>query len=79
MCPERISRCVRGNFFRGERVLAMAEVQLRGSHNAENLMAALGVGFVRGLSFAQMVPRCANTKRCRTAAKSFARSTEWNT
>ena len=27
---------------------------LRGSHNAENLMAALGVGFVRGLSFAQM-------------------------
>lgn len=43
-------------FFRGERVLAMADVQLRGSHNAENLMAALGVGFVRGLSFAQMVP-----------------------
>lgn len=43
-------------FFRGERVLAMADTQLRGSHNAENLMAALGVGFVRGLSFAQMVP-----------------------
>ena len=43
-------------FFRGERVLAMAETQLRGSHNAENLMAALGVGFIRGLSFAQMAP-----------------------
>jgi UDP-N-acetylmuramoylalanine--D-glutamate ligase len=43
-------------FFRGKRVLAMAETNLRGSHNAENLMATLGVGFVRGLSFAQMVP-----------------------
>ena len=42
--------------FRGERVLALAETNLRGSHNAENLMATLGVGFVRGLSFAQMVP-----------------------
>jgi UDP-N-acetylmuramoylalanine--D-glutamate ligase len=41
--------------FRGERVLAMAETNLRGSHNAENLMAALGVGFVRGLAFAQMI------------------------
>jgi UDP-N-acetylmuramoylalanine--D-glutamate ligase len=43
-------------FFRGERVLAMADTNLRGSHNAENLMATLGVGFVRGLTFAQMVP-----------------------
>jgi len=43
-------------WFRGERVLAMADTQLRGSHNAENLMATLGVGFVRGLSFAEMVP-----------------------
>jgi UDP-N-acetylmuramoylalanine--D-glutamate ligase len=43
-------------FFRGEPVLAMADTQLRGAHNAENLMAALGVGFIRGLSFAQMVP-----------------------
>jgi len=42
--------------FRGERVLAMSETNLRGSHNAENLMATLGVGFVRGLSFAQMLP-----------------------
>ncbi|MEI9893879.1 MAG: UDP-N-acetylmuramoyl-L-alanine--D-glutamate ligase [Chthoniobacter sp.] len=43
-------------YFRGERVLAMADTNLRGSHNAENLMATLGVGFVRGLSFAEMVP-----------------------
>jgi UDP-N-acetylmuramoylalanine--D-glutamate ligase len=42
--------------YRGERVLAMADTNLRGSHNAENLMATLGVGLVRGLSFAQMVP-----------------------
>ncbi len=40
--------------FRGERVLALAETKLRGVHNAENLMAALGVGFVRGLSFSEM-------------------------
>jgi UDP-N-acetylmuramoylalanine--D-glutamate ligase len=46
--------------FRGEPVLALAETQLRGAHNAENLMAALGVGFARGLSFAQMkAPLCA--------------------
>jgi UDP-N-acetylmuramoylalanine--D-glutamate ligase len=43
-------------YFRGERVLAMAETKLRGSHNAENLMATLGVGFVEGLSFAEMIP-----------------------
>ena len=41
-------------YFRSERVLALAETKLRGLHNAENLMAALGVGFVRGLSFAEM-------------------------
>jgi UDP-N-acetylmuramoylalanine--D-glutamate ligase len=40
--------------FHGERVLAMAETHLRGSHNAENLMATLGVGYLRGLSFEQM-------------------------
>lgn len=46
--------------FRGEPVLALAETQLRGAHNAENLMAALGVGFARGLNFAQMkAPLCA--------------------
>jgi len=41
-------------FFRGEPVLQMSNTRLRGAHNAENLMAALGVGFARGLSFAQM-------------------------
>lgn len=40
--------------FRGEAVLPMASTQLRGAHNAENLMAALGVGVVRGLSFEAM-------------------------
>jgi UDP-N-acetylmuramoylalanine--D-glutamate ligase len=46
--------------FRGEPVLAMAETQLRGAHNAENLMATLGVGFARGLSFELMrAPLCA--------------------
>jgi UDP-N-acetylmuramoylalanine--D-glutamate ligase len=38
----------------GEPVLAMADTQLRGSHNAENLMAALGVGVALGLSFEAM-------------------------
>lgn len=42
--------------YRGERVLAMADTNLRGSHNAENLMATLAVGLVRGLSFAEMAP-----------------------
>jgi UDP-N-acetylmuramoylalanine--D-glutamate ligase len=46
-----------GVIFYGERaVLAMNETRLRGAHNAENLMAALGVGLVRGLEFEQMVP-----------------------
>jgi UDP-N-acetylmuramoylalanine--D-glutamate ligase len=40
--------------FRGAPVLAMRETRLRGTHNAENLMAALGIGFVRGLSFDAM-------------------------
>ena len=34
----------------------MAETKLRGSHNIENLMAALAAGLARGLSFEQMVP-----------------------
>ena len=42
--------------FRGEPVLRMSDARLRGTHNAENLMAALGVGFVRGLSFSAMQP-----------------------
>ena len=41
-------------------VLNLAEAQLRGPHNAENMMAALAVGRARGLSFAEMVaPLCA--------------------
>ena len=40
--------------FRGQPVLRMADAQLRGPHNAENLMAALAVGAVRGLDFAAM-------------------------
>jgi UDP-N-acetylmuramoylalanine--D-glutamate ligase len=43
-------------YFRGERVLALSETKLRGAHNAENLMATLGVGLARGLSFENMVP-----------------------
>ena len=46
--------------FRGEPVLKMAETQLRGSHNAENLRAALGAGFAWGIDFARMrAPLCA--------------------
>ena len=42
--------------YRNEPVLRLAETKLRGSHNIENLMAALAVGVARGLSFAEMVP-----------------------
>src|SRR6476661_2610292 len=42
--------------YRSEPVLRLAETKLRGSHNIENLMAALAVGVARGLSFEQMVP-----------------------
>jgi UDP-N-acetylmuramoylalanine--D-glutamate ligase len=42
--------------YRNEPVLRMADTQLRGSHNIENLMATLAVGLARGLSFEQMVP-----------------------
>jgi UDP-N-acetylmuramoylalanine--D-glutamate ligase len=38
----------------GQSVLNLSETQLRGAHNAENLMAALGVGLTQGLSFDQM-------------------------
>ena len=45
--------------FRNEPVLAMSDTKLRGAHNAENLMAALGVGHARGLGFAAMrAPLC---------------------
>ena len=40
--------------FRGAPVLAMSETKLRGVHNAENLMAAMAVGHVMGLSFERM-------------------------
>ncbi|MEK0444854.1 MAG: UDP-N-acetylmuramoylalanine--D-glutamate ligase [Verrucomicrobiota bacterium] len=40
--------------FRGQPVLAMADTHLRGAHNAENLMAALGVGFAWGLDWKTM-------------------------
>ncbi len=43
-------------FYRGNRVLAMSDTRLRGTHNAENLMAALGVGLAQGLEFEQMLP-----------------------
>ncbi len=42
--------------FEGKPVLKMADTNLRGSHNAENLMAALATGLTRGLDFAQMIP-----------------------
>ena len=46
--------------FRGEAVLRMGDTNLRGSHNAENLMAALGAGVAWGLDFARMrEPLCA--------------------
>ncbi|CAN5378165.1 UDP-N-acetylmuramoyl-L-alanine--D-glutamate ligase [soil metagenome] len=41
--------------FRGEAVLDMRETRLQGRHNAENAMAALAVGHVRGIPFAAMV------------------------
>jgi UDP-N-acetylmuramoylalanine--D-glutamate ligase len=40
--------------FRGKPVLPMPGVKLRGFHNAENLMAALGVGYWMGLDFEEM-------------------------
>lgn len=41
-------------FFRGEPVLGMHETNLRGAHNAENLMAALAVGHAWGLDWTPM-------------------------
>ncbi len=42
--------------YRGTPVLRLDQTKLRGSHNIENLMAALAIGQARGLSFEQMVP-----------------------
>lgn len=65
--------------FREEPVLRMSDAKLRGSHNAENLMAALGVGFVHGLSFGAMHgPLCAYEPlphRCEPIR--VARAVEW--
>ena len=41
---------------RGTPVLAMSETRLRGPHNAENLMAALGAGLCLGLDLSAMLP-----------------------
>src|SRR5206468_3941907 len=42
--------------YENQPVLRLADTNLRGLHNIENLMATLAVGVGRGLSFAQMVP-----------------------
>jgi UDP-N-acetylmuramoylalanine--D-glutamate ligase len=41
--------------FRGRAVLKMSETRLRGLHNAENLMAALGVGVAMGMDLGEIV------------------------
>jgi UDP-N-acetylmuramoylalanine--D-glutamate ligase len=43
-------------FYQNRPVLRMADTKLRGSHNIENVMAALAVGIARGLTFEQMLP-----------------------
>ncbi len=42
--------------YKNEPLLDPRETHLRGTHNTENLMAALGVGLARGLTAAQMGP-----------------------
>ena len=50
--------------FQNEAVLRLSDTKLRGLHNIENLMATLGTGMARGLSFREMVPRlCAYEPR----------------
>lgn len=46
--------------FHGSPVLRMADTQLSGVHNAENLMAALAVGAARGLDFQPMLEALAS-------------------
>jgi UDP-N-acetylmuramoylalanine--D-glutamate ligase len=41
---------------RGAPVIALSETRLRGPHNAENLMAALGAGLCLGADLASMLP-----------------------
>ncbi len=43
-------------YHKNEPLLDPRETHLRGRHNAENLMAALGIGLARGLTAAQMTP-----------------------
>ena len=43
-----------GLFFRGQAVADLRQTHLAGKHNAENLMAAMAVGWIRGLPFAGM-------------------------
>ncbi len=42
--------------FQNEAVLRLSDTKLRGLHNIENLMATLGTGMARGLSFREMAP-----------------------
>jgi UDP-N-acetylmuramoylalanine--D-glutamate ligase len=42
--------------YQNQPVLRMADLKLRGSHNIENVMAALAVGLGRALTFEQMLP-----------------------
>jgi len=42
--------------FENKPVLRLNQTKLRGSHNIENLMAALAAGHARGLAFEKMVP-----------------------
>ncbi|MDP9100212.1 MAG: UDP-N-acetylmuramoyl-L-alanine--D-glutamate ligase [Verrucomicrobiota bacterium] len=42
--------------YQNQPVLRMADLKLRGSHNIENVMAALAAGLARGLTFDQMLP-----------------------
>lgn len=52
-------------WFRGERVAGARDTKLRGRHNIENLMAALAIGWTRGLSFAQMMEAAAKYEPAR--------------
>ena len=47
-------------FYRGERILDQAETRLRGIHNAENLMAALAIGYALDVDFDLMAEAVAD-------------------
>ena len=49
-------------YHHGLRALKMSDANLRGLHNVENLMAALGVGFAMGLPFEKLVPALCSYK-----------------